>query len=128
MVIMSTIEPAEKLRQLGLTEYETQAYLVLVQGSQMSAEEIARKANIPIPRVYGVLESLNNLGLIVILKGRPKKFEIISPQEGFQNLIKLRKQAAEESLQQLENTSQEVKEVLSPIFCANAFEFALKIS
>ncbi len=116
MVIMSTIEPAEKLRQLGLTEYETQAYLVLVQGSQMSAEEIARKANIPIPRVYGVLESLNNLGLIVILKGRPKKFEIISPQEGFQNLIKLRKQAAEESLHQLENTSQEVKEVLSPIF------------
>ncbi len=116
MVIMSMVEPAEKLRQLGLTEYETQAYLVLVQGSQMSAEEIARKANIPIPRVYGVLESLSNLGLIVILKGRPKKFEIVSPQEGFQNLIRLRKLAAEESLQQLENTSQEVKEVLSPIF------------
>jgi len=116
MIIMSISEPAEKLRQLGLTEYETQAYLVLVQGTQMSAEEVARAANIPIPRVYGVLESLRDLGLIVIIEGRPKKFEIISPEEGLQNLIKLRKRAAEESLRQLEGTSQEVKEVLSPIF------------
>lgn len=116
MIIMSLSEPTEKLRQLGLTEYETQAYLVLVQGTQMSAEEVARNANIPIPRVYGVLESLRDLGLIVIIEGRPKKFEIISPDEGLQNLIKLRKRAAEVSLRQLEVTSQEVKEVLSPIF------------
>jgi sugar-specific transcriptional regulator TrmB len=113
---MSATEPAEKLRQLGLTEYETQAYLVLVEGTQMSAEEIARKANIPIPRVYGVLDSLRNLGLIVIIEGRPKKFEIISPDEGLQNLLKLRKKSAEEALHQLEATSMEVKEVLSPIF------------
>ncbi len=116
MIIMSLSKPAEKLRQLGLTEYETQAYLVLVQGTQMSAEEVSRNANIPIPRVYGVLESLRDLGLIVIIEGRPKKFEIISPEEGLQNLLKLRKRAAEDSLRQLEGTSQEVKEVLSPIF------------
>ena len=113
---MKGSEPAEKLRQLGLTEYETQAYLVLVEGSQMSAEEIARNANIPIPRVYGVLDSLRNLGLIVIIEGRPKKFEIISPDEGLQNLLALRKKSAEEALHQLEATSIEVKEVLSPIF------------
>ncbi len=113
---MSLTEPAEKLRQLGLTEYETQAYLVLVQGTQMSAEEVARSANIPIPRVYGVLESLRDLGLIVIIEGRPKKFEIISPEEGLQNLIKIRKRVADDSLRQLEETSQEVREVLSPIF------------
>ncbi len=116
MVTMSLSEPAEKLRQLGLTEYETQAYLILVQGTQMNAEEVAGKANIPIPRVYGVLENLRDLGLIVIIEGRPKKFEIISPDEGLLNLIRLRKRAAEESIRQLEETSQEVKEVLSPIF------------
>lgn len=116
MINMSRAEPAEKLRQLGLTEYESQAYLVLIQGTKMNAEEVANKANIPIPRVYGVLESLRDLGLIVILEGRPKKFEIISPDEGLQNLIKLRKRAAEESVRQLEKTSQEVKAVLSPIF------------
>lgn len=113
---MTLEEAAEKLRQLGLTEYETQAYLTLVQGNQMSAEEIAKSADIPVPRVYGVLESLKLLGLIVILKGRPKKFEIISPEEGFQHLIELRKRAAEESLRQLEQTSQNVREFLSPIF------------
>ncbi len=113
---MSLSEPMAKLRQLGLTEYETQAYLVLIQGTQLNAEEVARNANIPIPRVYGVLESLRDLGLIVILEGRPKKYEIISPEEGLQNLIELRKRANEESLRQLEETSQEVKEVLSPIF------------
>ncbi|MFX1474674.1 MAG: TrmB family transcriptional regulator [Promethearchaeota archaeon] len=113
---MTLEEAAEKLRQLGLTEYETQAYLTLVQGNQMSAEEIAKSADIPIPRVYGVLESLKMLGLIVILKGRPKKFEIVSPEEGFRHLIELRKHAAEESLRQLEQTSQSVREFLSPIF------------
>jgi sugar-specific transcriptional regulator TrmB len=113
---MSPSEPTEKLRQLGLTEYESQAYLVLVQGTQMNAEEVARNANIPIPRVYGVLESLRDIGLIVIIEGRPKKFEIISPEEGLQNLITLRRRAAEDSLNQLEETSHEVKEVLSPIF------------
>lgn len=113
---MTLEEAAQKLRQLGLTEYETQAYLTLVQGNQMSAEEIARSADIPIPRVYGVLESLKLLGLIVILKGRPKKFEIVSPEEGFKQLIDLRKRAAEESLRQLKRTSQSVREFLSPIF------------
>ena len=116
LIIMSLSEPAEKLRQLGLTEYETQAYIVLVQGAQMNAEEVARNANIPSPQVYGVLESLRDLGLIVIIEGRPKKFEIISPEEGLQNLLKIRKRAAEDSLRQLEETSQEVREVLSPIF------------
>ena len=116
MIIMSTSKPAEKLRQLGLTEYETQAYLVLVEGSQMSAEEIATNANIPIPRVYGVLDSLRNLGLILILEGRPKKFEIISPDEGLRNLLQIRKKSADEAINQLEVTCMEVKEVLSPIF------------
>lgn len=113
---MSLSEAAERLRQLGLTEYESQAYLVLVEGTKMNAEEVARKANIPIPRVYGVLENLRDMGLIVIIEGRPKKFEILSPEEGFQNLLKIRKHSVEESIRQLELTSQEVKEVLSPIF------------
>ncbi|MFX1509890.1 MAG: TrmB family transcriptional regulator [Promethearchaeota archaeon] len=113
---MSVSEAAERLRQLGLTEYESQAYLVLVEGAKMNAEEVARKANIPIPRVYGVLENLRDMGLIVIIEGRPKKFEILSPEEGFQNLLKIRKRSVEQSIRQLELTSQEVKEVLSPIF------------
>jgi sugar-specific transcriptional regulator TrmB len=113
---MSINHATEKLRQLGLTEYEVQAYLALVEGDQMTAEEIARNAKIPVPRVYGVLESLNNLGLIVILKGRPKKFEIISPSEGLQKLLDVRRKAAADSLKQLELVSNDVREVLSPIF------------
>jgi len=113
---MQTAEAIEKLRQLGLTEYEAQAYFALTQGNQMSAEEVAKNADIPVPRVYGVLESLKTLGLIVILKGRPKKFEILSPEEGFQHLLAQRKRMVDESFRQLEQTCQEVKEVLSPVF------------
>jgi len=113
---MSLDEVIEKLRQLGLTEYETQAYLALIQGNKMGAEEIARAADIPVPRVYSVLESLKNLGLIVVIKGRPKRFEIINPEEGLQNLLTIRKRAAEESLRQLEQVCRSVQQVLSPIF------------
>jgi len=115
-VDMSLGEAVEKLRQLGLTEYETQAYLALVQGNRMGAEEIARAADIPVPRVYSVLESLKNLGLIVVIKGRPKRFEIVSPEEGLRNLLAIRKRAAEESLRQLEQACHDVQQVLSPIF------------
>ena len=113
---MSLTDPVEQLKQLGLTEYEVQAYLTLIHGTQMTAEEVARKARIPVPRVYGVLENLKGLGLIAILQGRPKKFEIISPDEGLQHLLEIRRQTAEDSLQQLEKTCQEVKLVLSPVF------------
>jgi len=113
---MSLETTLQKLRQIGLTEYEAQAYFALVQGSQMSAEEVAAKADIPLPRVYGVLDSLRGLGLIVILKGRPKKFEILSPKEGFQHLLGVRKRSAEDSLQQLQQVCNEVEQVLSPVF------------
>jgi sugar-specific transcriptional regulator TrmB len=113
---MSVDAALQKLRQIGLTEYEAQAYFALVQGSQMSAEEVAAKAEIPLPRVYGVLDSLRDLGLIVILKGRPKKFEIVSPKEGFQHLLGIRRRSAEDSLQQLQQICGEVEQVLSPIF------------
>ncbi|MHA2047435.1 MAG: helix-turn-helix domain-containing protein, partial [Candidatus Thorarchaeota archaeon] len=39
------------LRQLGLTEYETQAYLALVSGGQMGASDISAKSKVPYSRI-----------------------------------------------------------------------------
>ena len=45
---MSTSEATIKaLKELGLTEYETAAYLALVAGGQMSASDISSRSKVP---------------------------------------------------------------------------------
>ena len=51
-----------KLRTLGLKEYESKVFLVLLKGSLMSASEIAKKSNVPRPKVYEVLRSFVERG------------------------------------------------------------------
>ena len=46
------------LKQMGLTEYETQAYLALVDGGQMAASDVSAKSKVPFSRIYDVLGRL----------------------------------------------------------------------
>ena len=47
------------LNKIGLTMYESQAYLALTLLISANAVEIAEKAEIPRSKIYGVLKRLN---------------------------------------------------------------------
>ena len=52
------------LRRIGLTDYESRAYLGLVMRSHGTAEEVADVASIPRTSAYKVLESLRRRNMV----------------------------------------------------------------
>lgn len=74
-------ESMEALRLLGLTDYETRAYVALNSLISADASEISVSANIPRSKVYQVLKSLVKKDFIEMSNGKPLKFTVIPPHE-----------------------------------------------
>jgi len=79
---MNHIDPMEEyqnivnsLQKLGLSLYETRAFLALLLLGVGSAEVIAENAKIPRTSAYKVLESLEKKGFVISSKGRPKMYK-----------------------------------------------------
>jgi sugar-specific transcriptional regulator TrmB len=86
--------PETLLKELGLTEYESKAYLVLVARGELTAERVSVMARIPLPRVYDTMSALSQRGLVIVTKTRPQKFSAISPEE----ILKLVKEDEQKKL------------------------------
>jgi len=54
----------EIVRQAGLTTYESKAYLALKSESGLTPTEVAHKSGVPQAKIYEILYSLENLGLV----------------------------------------------------------------
>ncbi len=73
------------LRDVGLTEYETLAYLSLLKSGEMTAESVSEASNIPYTKVYSVLDSLHDRGWVEIEGGRPRKYYPRPPGDALMN-------------------------------------------
>lgn len=77
----------EKLRKLGLSGYEAQAFVALLKLGDAEAGEIASRANIPMGRIYNVLSNLEEFHLIRIQDTRPKKYVSVEPAVALPRLL-----------------------------------------
>ncbi|HDD67783.1 MAG TPA: TrmB family transcriptional regulator [Candidatus Thorarchaeota archaeon] len=110
MPMLTVSETALKaLRELGLTEYETAAYLALVQGGQMAASAVSQKSQVPYSRNYDVLGRLEEKGFIQIQRGRPTMYVAKAPVE----VVKLVRLSWEE---RIERSSRIVVDELQPLY------------
>ena len=83
----------EFLNDANLSTYEINAYIALLISSRINnptAKEISFKSNVPIGRIYEVLEDLNSKGMIEIIESKPKKFLAISINKVLDNLLNFR--------------------------------------
>jgi sugar-specific transcriptional regulator TrmB len=64
----------ERLRGLGLSEYEREAYIALLAHGALTGLEVARRSNVPQPKVYDAMLRLQRKGLVSIIKSRPQRF------------------------------------------------------
>ncbi|MHA2029785.1 MAG: TrmB family transcriptional regulator [Candidatus Kariarchaeaceae archaeon] len=71
------------LNELGLNEYESRAYLTVLEAGIVVAREISDRSGIPYAKVYQVLENLIQKQLIIGDESRPKKFRSKNPSEAF---------------------------------------------
>jgi len=77
----------EKLKQLGLSEYEAKCYLTLIKHNYLSASEIANKTKIPPTSVHRNLYSLIDKKFIYITQKEPMLFKAIKPEIAIETFI-----------------------------------------
>lgn len=102
------------LRRLGLTKYEVQAYISLIEsGNEQSVTQIVKKTGIPHPRAYDTLRNLVKYGLITPKsqiapnkddkqKRTAKTYRSLRPSIGIGNLFAFFQFAKEEAIKELE--------------------------
>jgi sugar-specific transcriptional regulator TrmB len=98
------------LRDLGLTKYEASAYSTLLKEGVTGAQELSRKSDIPVGKIYEVLSNLNNMGLVEFQRSRPRKYRAVKPSIALNNLY-VKKE--EETKNELENFKLKVSELES---------------
>lgn len=94
---MSVHQTVQRLAVVGFSRYEAEAFLALLGRRESTAMEVAERAGVPRQRIYDVLESLHEKGLITIRPGRPARHSACSPSIALPALLaaRQRQQAAE---------------------------------
>jgi sugar-specific transcriptional regulator TrmB len=69
------------LKHLGLTEYESKAYVILLRYGALNAERVSDLAKIPLPRVYDTMSGLAQRGFVFVSKTRPQIFKATDPSQ-----------------------------------------------
>ena len=67
------------LKEFGLTDYETRAFIALITNGISSAKELSDRTKIPYSRIYDVLVNLENIGWVKVISGRPMKYKAERP-------------------------------------------------
>ncbi|NJE05650.1 TrmB family transcriptional regulator [Thermococcus sp. M36] len=73
-------EIIEKLQRLGLTKYESLAYITLLKLGPSKATDITKESGIPHTRVYDVLSSLHRKGFVDVMQGSPRLYKPVNPE------------------------------------------------
>jgi len=97
------------LRELGLTEYETETYIALLKSGVLTASEVSEQSNVPYSKIYETLNALERKGWTEVQHGRPSKYFPKSPIEA----LSMTKLQFEEKLR---NWEKNIATELQPIF------------
>jgi len=101
------------LRDLGLSEYESRAYRSLLQTGPTTAKELSRASDVPMGRIYDVLNSLVDQDLVRSQSAsRPKKYSAVEPETALERLLSNKREALETQLDRYEELAGQLKEQL----------------
>jgi sugar-specific transcriptional regulator TrmB len=98
------------LKDLGLSEYEARVYRALLDAGPTTAKELSRASDVPMGRIYDVLNSIEGYDLVRSqTASRPKKYVAVEPETGLQRLLENKRREARERIERYE----EIVEVLA---------------
>lgn len=99
-------EIVEKLKELGLNEYQSKVYLALLKKYPATGYEISKLSNIPQSRAYDTLKALENMHIAIPSNTKPVTYTPIKPKE----LTKRIKRKIDSTIDFLEKRLPDVKE------------------
>lgn len=106
----STAQLETYLHEIGLSEYETRAYLALLRRGIMTASTATESTDIPQSRIYNVFDSLKHKGFVKIQEGRPKKFGPVDPEVAVEQFYDYRRDEFEDELSKTQSVGQALVE------------------
>lgn len=80
-------EHIEYLQRLGLTEYQARAMFVLFAKKEINAEDICRFSGIPQTKIYQVMRTLIDKGIVECTISKPRIYRCGEPTEVLNALI-----------------------------------------
>lgn len=92
----------DRLKELGMTEYESETLIALTRLGTGTAKDIAAIDDVPRTRVYDAMETLHEMGLVDIQYSTPRKFTIVSRETIVRKLNTDRERMIEEIAELLE--------------------------
>lgn len=104
----------EYLRELGLSNYEIEVYLLLLKVRQAKAKSISNESKVPYGRIYDVLYSLQQKGLISVISSKPKIYEAVEPQKSVANLLERQKN-------ELKKLEEDKKNIVEQLIVSDAY-------
>lgn len=97
------------LRDLGLSEYEARAYRSLLQTGPTTAKELSRASDVPMGRIYDVLNSIEQYNLVRSQSAsRPKKYVAVEPTTALDRLLAAKKRELNQQADQYEDIVDEL--------------------
>ncbi|WP_254536303.1 TrmB family transcriptional regulator [Halomarina litorea] len=92
------------LRDLGLSEYEARAYRALLTTGPTTAKELSQVSDVPMGRIYDVLNSIEQYNLVRSQSAsRPKKYVAVEPDTALDRLLQDKKRELAEKESQYES-------------------------
>ena len=102
----------QKLKELGLTEYELKTYLTLLEYGPLTGGEVSKKSKVPQGKVYWALHKLAENNFVNVVGIKPQIFHALDAEIAINNLIT---QKIEELKEVKTFTIEELKKIITPI-------------
>ncbi len=99
-------EIVEKLKEIGLNEYQSKVYIALLKKYPATGYEVSKLADIPQARAYDTLKSLENANIVLATNTKPVTYTPIKPKE----LTKRFKRKMDSAINFLEKKLPDIKE------------------
>ncbi|WP_251342687.1 TrmB family transcriptional regulator [Haloplanus halophilus] len=97
------------LRDLGLSEYESRTYRELLDHGPTTAKELSAVSDVPMGRIYDVLNDLEGAGLVRSqAASRPKKYVAVEPEAALDRLVDARKRELDQQAERYEAVAEDL--------------------
>ena len=106
------LDRSDMLRSLGLSTYESGAYLALLSLGAAEAHSISSRADIPTGRIYDVLNSLKEMNLVEVQESRPKVYKAVDPRVALKRILSRKKEELDEKYEQLTRAALSLEKIL----------------
>jgi|GEM_PF-320808 len=111
-VLNFNMQKNKLLMEIGLSSYESAAYISLLKLGVSEASAIYKDAEVPYGKIYSVLDSLVEKGFAEVQSSRPKKFRGIEPDVALDTFFEKNKAKVENELKTLHLAIDELKPIL----------------